>query len=356
MDNRLSELTYWLENKLSITVNSLTPASADASFRRYFRLISDAHDYGNSNSLIVMDAPPSKEPLQQFISVANMLEKNGVHTPKIHATNQAQGFLLLEDLGNRTYLEELTKNTSQLYTDALDALLLIQNINKDALTLEQSYIKEDKSLNQVTPKYNDDLVNLELNLFTDWYCSKHKQTILTTDQNLIWQTLKKDLIKIFKQQPKTWVHRDFHSRNLMITNNNSPGIIDFQDLVWGPLSYDLVSIFKDCYIEWPRNQQIDWLEIYLHKRSNIKPELEIQLADLIKWYDLTGLQRHLKVLGIFSRLNYRDNKPQYLNDLPLVEKYINETLSLYPEFESFQMLFNQIVQTKPVANDQKFRV
>ena len=348
MDNRLSELTFWLENKLSLTINSLTPASADASFRRYFRLISNTHEYDNTNSLIVMDAPPNKEPLQQFISVAKMLEKNGVHTPKIHAINQTQGFLLLEDLGNRTYLDELKNNTDELYIEAIDALLQIQNISKDALATKPDPLTESKnlSLKNNTLQYSDQLITQELDLFTQWYCARHQAFTWTDSQEMIWQEFKTNITKTFKQQPETWVHRDYHSRNLMITKKNSPGVIDFQDMVWGPISYDLASIFKDCYIEWPRSRQLKWLEVYLYRRSKLKPTVEIEYADLIKWFDITGLQRHLKVLGIFCRLNYRDNKPQYLDDLPLVVKYIDETLSIYPELKSFREIFNQISKAK----------
>ncbi len=344
VDSRLIELTAWLTDSLSIEIESLLPASQDASFRRYFRLISDSHGFGTDSSLIVMDAPPSQESLTEFICVNQALLASSIHAPYIHAVNQQQGFLILEDLGSRTYLDELMDNSAELYSSALDSLVKIQSMPRtEGGSLDY---KSERNLNlnadYIPSQYGALLIEQELDLFKDWYCERHLDVTLSDTQMSEWTKLKDRLVKVFEQQPQTWVHRDFHSRNLMITSKNSPGVIDFQDMVWGPISYDLASVFKDCYIEWPRDTQIHWLEKYLTKLIKLKPKLEIDLRDLIEWFDLTGLQRHLKVLGIFCRLNYRDTKSQYLGDLPLVEKYIDEVLSLYPKLHLFKEVFEEL--------------
>lgn len=340
MDKRLTELVIWLEDTLSIEIDSLDAASQDASFRRYFRVVGRARDDKFPSSLIVMDAPPDKESLDDFIAIDQLLVTNKVHAPSIHAINLAQGFLLLEDLGNRTYLDELRHHSRQLYGDALDALLAIQSVNDAALIDEHNH---DSSLNRfVPPIYDKQLIESELNLFIDWYCERHLNVTLSDHERQLWADLKNTLVGVFKQQPQVLVHRDFHSRNLMVTEHRSPGVIDFQDMVSGPISYDLVSLFKDCYIEWPRATQLDWLQTYLDKRQTSQPSFQIDFEQLIEWYDLTGLQRHIKVLGIFCRLNYRDHKNHYLNDLPLVEKYVKEVLNLYPQFDDFRRFFNRL--------------
>ena len=345
MDYRLNQLKTWLSDSLSVEIESLNSASEDASFRRYFRVVCKPHKFGDDNSLIVMDAPPTKESLIEFISINNALNVNGIHVPKIHAINLEQGFLLLEDLGTRLYLQELHDNAEQLYSAAIESLLGIQNIEKSdsgSFSISQNIKPNPASINYIPPKYDRKLVEQELELFITWYCKQHLQTSLTKQQLADWSEVKQLLIEVFKQQPQVWVHRDFHSRNLMITNDNSPGVIDFQDMVWGPISYDLASIFKDCYIEWPRETQVYWLETYLDKLTSTNPNNNISLEKLIKWFDLTGLQRHIKVLGIFCRLNYRDSKSQYLLDLPLVEKYIHEVLAIYPELDKFKAIFDSL--------------
>ncbi len=345
MDNRLNDLTRWLVDSLSIEIESIEPASQDASFRRYFRVDCNSNPYGIDSSLIAMDAPPAEESLHEFIAIDQALVANKIHAPKIHAINQEQGFLLLEDLGNRTYLDELSLNPDELYNNAINCLVSIQNLGKTndgslpIVPVKLQKIDLHSISDYVPPIYDRKLIEQELDLFVKWYCQKHLQINLSRQQLSIWTDLKNSLVTLFDQQPHVWVHRDFHSRNLMITNHNSPGVIDFQDMVWGPISYDLASIFKDCYIEWPRERQLEWLTIYLDKWKSSNREAEITLHQLVKWFDLTGLQRHLKVLGIFCRLNYRDGKNHYLLDLPLVEKYIIEVLDLYPTLSAFKNLF-----------------
>ena len=327
MDIRLNLIKDWLQNQLKLVLNDLSPASADASFRRYFRAKT------HQGTFIVMDAPPEKEPIQGFIEIALALSSVGVHTPEIKAQDIQQGFLLLEDLGNTTYLDKLQINSSELYSDAIDALLLIQQGSKKN--------KLD------VPAYDAEKLEQEMDLFETWFIKKHLNIEINKQMQASWHDCKQILIKACLEQPQTWVHRDYHSRNLMITKSNSPGVIDFQDMVKGPITYDLASILKDCYIEWPRKKQLSWLEEYRLKaqQRSIFGKVSITPEQLTQWFDLTGLQRHLKVLGIFCRLYYRDGKDQYLNDLPLVAKYTLETLSLYPQLTPFNELYGSAIKS-----------
>jgi len=326
MDIRLNLIKDWLNNDLQLIINNIAPASADASFRRYFRAET------NKGVFIIMDAPPEKESIDDFINISNALCSIGVHAPEIKAKDIKQGFLLLEDLGTTTYLDALKASPDTLYSAAIDSLIKIQ----------QGPLKSDLNV----PEYDAQKLEQEMNLFEEWYLGKHLNLTLDSNMQAEWQTCKSTLIEACLEQPQTWVHRDYHSRNLMVTEQDSPGVIDFQDMVIGPISYDLASIFKDCYIEWPRQQQLFWLEEYRVKAnktltSNVAP---LEQDKLIKWFDLTALQRHLKVLGIFCRLSYRDGKDQYLQDLPLVAKYTLEALSLYPEFDSFKLKFSTAIE------------
>ena len=330
-DPRLNLLRMWLENDLGFSVNELAPASADASFRRYFRARVQAESY------IVMDAPPNKEPLDAFIAIDRALIGQSVHAPKIFAQNLNDGFLLLEDMGNTTYLDELNRSQSRadtLYADAIKSLIRCQTG-----AVEQTDF--------VLTEYSEQILEQELSLFHDWYLNQHLDVTLSDEQQDIWVNTKQYLIKTCREQPKVWVHRDFHSRNLMVTENEVPGVIDFQDMVVGPISYDLASIFKDCYIRWPRTRQLSWLESYREQACKTL-HLSIETKQLIRWYDLTGLQRHLKVLGIFCRLYYRDGKSNYLSDLPMVADYVLEVLALYPELNDFNQTFASLVKRAKV--------
>jgi len=322
VDIRLNLIRSWLENDLQLTISSIKPASEDASFRRYFRAKT------NNGTWIVMDAPPEKESIIEFINIAKALAQAGVHAPAIKAQNIPDGLLLLEDLGSRTYLNELINNADSLYSDAINSLIQIQH---------------GRSKIQV-PDYSPNKLLDEMDLFEHWYIEKHLNLSIDEPMKTVWQECKQFLVTACQEQPQVQVHRDFHSRNLMITNENSPGVIDFQDMVIGPIAYDLASIFKDCYIEWPRQQQLHWIEQYRQQANKTLSISNISETQLIRWYDLTGLQRHLKVLGIFCRLYYRDGKNQYLSDLPLVAKYTLETLSLYPELAKFKQLFKPLIK------------
>lgn len=278
-----------------------------------------------------MDAPPEKEDCKPFIDSATSLSKLGVHTPEIIAHDLSLGFIVLEDLGDRTYLDELEHNPAELYSNAIDALLKIQ-----------SGAIDDSS--EAPPNYSHAMLIDEMTLFNHWFINKHLGKTIHEPSFAVWLHTQQFLASECLKQPQVWVHRDYHSRNLMITESNSPGVIDFQDMVIGPIGYDLASIFKDCYIEWPRERQQEWLDEYRVKAITAFQLPSFSLATLTRWVDLAGLQRHLKVLGIFCRLNYRDGKANYLNDLPLVAKYCLEVLNIYPELAVFKDHFEDHIQ------------
>ncbi len=318
--DRLSQLTRWLESIEENTFTDLQAASEDASFRRYFRVFHRLEQ----RHYIVMDAPPGKEDCQPFIHITGLLRERGVNAPAIHARSLTQGFLLLDDLGSRPYLDALTTDTApKLYADAIDALLKMQSIEA------------------ILPAYDERLLIEEMQLFESWYLNRHLQIRLTATQKAQLRQVCDRLVQNALEQPQVFVHRDYHSRNLMITDHNSPGVIDYQDAVTGPISYDLVSLFRDCYIRWPEPQIDDWLARYL---SRLDRDYSITLPTLKQWFDLMGVQRHLKVLGIFCRLNYRDGKPRYLDDLPLVLDYV---IGVCRRHEDLHPLLRILQQTAP---------
>lgn len=312
--DRYTQLQQWLESLAENTYSNLQTASADASFRQYFRVTNTQEN----KTYIVMDAPPEKEDCHAFVLVTELIRSCGVNAPDIIALDIQQGFLLLDDLGNSPYLDSLNSDTAELlYADAIDALIKMQRI--DALL----------------PAYNASMLQTELDLFETWYLNRHLAIQLNESQKETLASTFKLLISNAEQQPQVFVHRDYHSRNLMITEHNNPGVIDYQDAVIGPISYDLVSLFKDCYIEWPRENVEHWLELYL---SRLAPDFFIEKETMLRWFDLMGVQRHLKVLGIFARLNYRDGKAQYLNDLPLTLKYVLDACDNYDELQPLKQL------------------
>jgi len=312
--DRLNQLQRWLDSLSQETYTDLRAASADASFRQYFR-VSNTRD---GKTYIVMDAPPDKEDCRPFIQVTDLLRGVGVNAPAILAMDMAQGFLLLDDLGSKPYLDHLNADTAEkLYIDAIDALIKMQTIDA------------------ILPAYDEKFLQTEMDLFETWYLNRHLDIQLSKSQQAVLASMCKLLIKNAEQQPQVFVHRDYHSRNLMITEVNNPGVIDYQDAVIGPITYDLVSLFKDCYIEWPRDKVEHWLDLYL---ARLTPTYFIEKDTLLRWFDLMGVQRHLKVLGIFARLNYRDGKSQYLNDLPLTLKYVIDACDRYPELQPLKQL------------------
>ena len=315
---RLTQLQRWLDSLSENTYTDLKPASADASFRQYFRVSNNK----DNKTYIVMDAPPEKEDCHPFLLVTDLIRGVGVNAPDVISVDIQQGFLLLDDLGNKPYLDYLDEDSANnLYTDAIDALVMMQTIDG------------------MLPKYDEQFLQTEMDLFETWYLNRHLGIALDQTQKASLDDVCKLLIKSAIEQPQVFVHRDYHSRNLMITDENNPGVIDYQDAVIGPITYDLVSLFKDCYIEWPREKVELWLELYL---ARITPTRLIDKDTLIRWFDLMGVQRHLKVLGIFARLNYRDGKAQYLDDLPLTLKYVLDACELYDELTPLKKLFEEI--------------
>jgi len=322
-DTRLHQLEHWLKTELEFDSFNIEPASADASFRRYFRITR------NQQTWVAMDAPPDKEDCEPFIHIATMIEQAGAQAPHIYHRNKEQGYLLLSDLGSKDYLTALNNSSvDALYTDAINALIKMQTIKNNL------------------PDYDDQLLNFEMSLFSDWYLSKHLNIELNNDQKQTIAQCHKILSQNALQQTQCFVHRDYHSRNLMLTTQNNPGVIDFQDAVFGPITYDLVSLLKDCYISWPRKKVEHWINHFMQSSPLCS---DIDQQQFIKWFDLMGMQRHLKAIGIFARLNYRDGKPNYLNDIPRTLTYVFDVCGRYSELNAFAELLNDL-NLKPDSN------
>ena len=301
MSDRSTQLNQWLV-RLGYQDFRLSPASEDASFRSYLRLETDAE------SLIIMDAPPDREPCDQFIAVARKLRDAGLNAPEIIAQNPAEGFLVLTDFGGRDYLSQLgPESEASLYGDALAALLSMQT-RIDAADL---------------PRYDATLLNREMDLFHDWFLGKLLGISLDQEQQSIWQSIKQTLIENALTQPQVFVHRDYHSRNLMKLETHNPGILDFQDAVKGPITYDLVSLLRDCYIDWPL-ARVEELALDYYEIARANDLLDVEAAQFMHWFNLMGTQRHLKAIGIFSRLKIRDGKPGYLQDIPRTLEYVRQ--------------------------------
>ncbi len=305
---RQKQLTEWLSSLYPDQPFSLAPASADASFRRYFRAT-----FADGSTKVVMDAPPQHEDCKPFLHIGKLFEEAGAHVPHVHAQELTQGFLLLSDLGNTTYLQALdVGNARQLYDQAIDALIKIQLASKP---------------NELPP-YDAALLRRELNLFPEWYIAKHLGVTLTAKQQAKLEEVFARIIKNNLAQPSVYVHRDFHSRNLMVSEPN-PGVLDFQDAVYGPITYDLASLFKDAYIRWEEAEIIDWLIRYWEKARKAGLPVREDFADFYWDYEMMGAQRHIKVLGIFARLYHRDGKDGYLKDMPLVMEYLHKACERY---------------------------
>ena len=312
-DQRLQQLKHWLTQHFNSDQSTesfrLTVASADASFRRYFRV------HYQSSTMIAMDAPPDKENCAPFVTIAKQLFNAGIHAPEIIAEDHDQGFLLLSDLGDTQYLSVLNETSADaLYKDAIDTIIHIQSVNHDKL-----------------PAYDRALLQTEMQLFIDWFLQQHLGLTLSDQQLKNLELSFECLIENALQQPQVFVHRDYHSRNLMQVNDNNPGVIDFQDAVSGAITYDLASLLKDCYISWPRQQVEKWADYYLQQayEKNLI-DRSFSLADLLLWFDLMAAQRHLKAIGIFARLNIRDKKPGYLKDIPRTFSYLIDSCERYP--------------------------
>jgi aminoglycoside/choline kinase family phosphotransferase len=316
-DSRLAELTRWVFEDLGFVHSRIAPASVDASFRRYFRVTRGEDTY------IAMDAPPEKENVGPFVSVARILLGVGLNVPTVLAQDAKRGFLLLSDLGTRQYLDELTTEDAAqtLYADALGALSVMQ--------------MADRAIARELPPYGQALLMREMELMPEWFLREHLRLQVSAAERRMLNRLFEMLAQCALAQPASFVHRDYHSRNLLVTSSNNPGILDFQDAVWGPVTYDLASLLKDCYVAWPAPRVRTWALQYRDLLLAKGFPLDLPEAEFIHGFDLVGLQRHIKVLGIFARLNYRDGKAQYLRDLPRVLSYARDAAAQYAETAEF---------------------
>ena len=311
-DKRLAALIQFTRRILGTSGFTIAPASSDASFRRYFRITA------GGESWIAMDAPPDKEPLAPFVRVARRFGALGLHVPKVLACDLDAGLALLTDLGHTAYLDKLDDATAdRLYGDALGALVVLQG---------GTYSDPD-----FLPPYDEILLRREMELFPEWYLRGYLGHTMTCGERRLLDHAFDDLSAGALHQPQVWVHRDYHSRNLLVNTLHNPGILDFQDAVRGPITYDLVSLLKDCYVAWPRERVVDWVKGYCQLARESGLHQCDDEAVFLEWFDRMGIQRHLKVAGIFARLHLRDGKPGYLRDLPLTMHYLREATALYPD-------------------------
>lgn len=369
-DARLALLKDWLSRDLGLHPERVEPASADASFRRYFRAFSDG------STFIVMDAPPGKEDVRPYLKVTRLLEGLGAHVPHVHEADIERGLLLLEDLGGTHYLSRLNAgdDPERLYGDALRVLADIQVRGEEAAA--------------ELPPYDREVLARELALMPEWFLGKHLALELSTADSQMIAAAFEFLMVEALAQPAVFVHRDYHSRNLMVVGDRvsgagrsgarvhgagmtgvgargsaggngsgrNPGVLDFQDALRGPIGYDLVSLLKDCYISWPRERVVGWVSGYRGLLRTQGGETGGRLAgsdeaEFLRWFDLIGVQRHIKVLGIFARLWYRDGKAGYLSDLPLTLDYVRDTCARYAELRDLARLLEQrVVPELPLAN------
>ncbi len=314
MTQRHTEMTAWLDDRFH--EYRLAPVSDDASFRRYYRVIPG--DGGPSR--ILMDAPPDKEDVRPFAAIAARLRQVGVQAPRVHASDEARGFLLLDDFGDCRYLDALDETTvERLYGDALGALSVMQAcVSADEL-----------------PLYDEPLLRAEIALFPDWLLQRHLGLTLDADETRLIAEAADTLVVNALAQPQVFVHRDYHSRNLMRIGQGNPGVLDFQDAVRGPVTYDLVSLLRDCYIRWPRERVEDWAWGYFDLAVQSGILREEHESRFQRWFDLMGMQRQLKAAGIFARLDQRDGKPGYLADIPRTLAYLVEVAPDYPDLAAF---------------------
>jgi len=332
-DARLALIHDWLSRELHLPVARIEPASSDASFRRYFRVFGDAGTY------VVMDAPPEKEDVRPYLKVSGMLEALGVHVPHVHEADRARGLLLLEDLGATLYLERLAAgdDSERLYLDALDALAAIQ-------------LRGGAACAELAPYGRAELAR-EMALMPEWFLARHLGLALSDAEQELLEEAGEFLIREALAQPAVFVHRDYHSRNLMVVAARNPGIVDFQDALCGPVGYDLVSLLKDCYIAWPRERVVGWVRAFRARLRAQGGAPGASEGEFLRWFDLIGVQRHIKVLGIFCRLWYRDGKPGYLPDLPRTLDYVRDTCPRYAELAALaRFLEERVVAQLPRAN------
>jgi aminoglycoside/choline kinase family phosphotransferase len=330
LDARAELLTDWIASALDTRRFALAPASADASFRRYFRITPDAPALGET-TLIAMDAPPPQEDCAPFVHVAGLLRAAGLNAPRVLAQDLRRGFLLLSDLGTVTYLSALNEsNAPKLFVDATDALVRWQLATRAG----------------ELPRYDEALLRRELELFPEWYLARHLGLEPTASERATLERVFDALIADHLAQPKTYVHRDYMPRNLMVCDPN-PGVLDFQDAVEGPITYDVVSLFKDAFVSWPDEAVLDWTIRYWEKARSAGLPVDGDFASFFRSAEWMGLQRHLKVLGIFARLTYRDGKSGYLEDTPRFLDYVRPVASRYRELAPLVPLLDRIESLRP---------
>ena len=332
MSERIDLIKNWLNKQIG-ALTRFEAASADASFRRYFRA-SFARDnrlrLSCDHTYIIMDAPPAHENIRPFIKIANILQSYSLNVPQIFASDEQLGIMVLSDLGTQSYLQQLTiDNADQLYQDAMRCLLLLWQVRPQHRAQ--------------LPVYNQNLLLQEMRLFQDWYLDQHLQYQLTTTQRQVLEQSQLSIATEILKLPQVLVHRDYHSRNLLVQSQRNPGIIDFQDAVYGPCTYDLVSLLNDSYIQWPRERVRQWLAWY-YQQLQRQQLCGCSLETFQRWFALTGVQRQLKVVGIFARLNYRDGKANYLADIPLTWRNLRENCHQYGQLEDLCQLLEKIGQ------------
>jgi N-acetylmuramate 1-kinase len=331
-DQRLADVKQWLATLAAPATSALLPdtirpASSDASFRRYFRV--DAVD---GATYIIMDAPPPQEDVRPFVHVADVFGKTGASVPKVLAQDVARGFLLLSDLGSTTYLQQLNADSAhKLYLDAIDSLILIQTQSQPG----------------VFPEYDRALLHRELMLFPDWYVGKHLGATLSEKQQATLTKLFDTILANNLAQAQVYVHRDYHSRNLMVLAKGNPGILDFQDAVYGPITYDLVSLLRDAYVQWDEEMVLDWTIRYWERARRAGLPVNPDVDSFYRDFEFMGVQRHLKVLGIFARLYHRDGKNAYLKDMPLVMEYTRRAAGRYRELAPLVRLLDELEAKAP---------
>ncbi|MEO6926614.1 MAG: phosphotransferase [Rhodanobacter sp.] len=319
--DRATARLVWLRNVLDDPAATLAPASADASFRSYWRTSR------GDQSWILMDSPPAQEDPAPWLAIGARLAAAGLHAPAVHAQDLQQGFLLIEDLGDRLYLPALNeRSVDTLYGQAMEALLRMQR-DVDVIGMQS---------------YDRAFLQRELEIMPEWFLARHLGFIPDCGEWDVLEAAFTVLLASALEQPRRFVHRDFHSRNLLIVDSNNPGIIDFQGALLGPITYDLASLLRDCYITWDREQVEAWADGYrLHLQAAHLIDADVDRERFRRWFDLIGLQRHIKVLGIFCRLHYRDGKHGYLDDLPRVYDYVIEVAGRYPELADFTTLLKR---------------
>ena len=326
-DPRLEQLREWLAGRLAGSAFSLKPASADASFRRYFRVTVA------EGSWIAMDAPPEREDCRPFVRVAALLRAAGVNAPLVKAQELERGFLLLTDFGDTTYLSTLdATNADRLFGDAVGALLKWQLASREG----------------ELPPYDEALLKRECDLFPEWYVARHLGITLSAAQQRSLAEAVALLIDSALAQPRVYVHRDFMPRNLMVTEPN-PGVIDFQDAVYGPISYDMVSLTRDAFVSWEEERVIDWTVRYWEQAKRAGLPVAPDFAVFYRDFEWMGLQRHLKVLGIFARIHYRDGKRGYLEDTPRFVRYARAVAERYSELAPLARLFDLLEKREPAV-------